>query len=130
MNSNMDALNLEQFTGPGSPLIAFGEKRDRSGIHPGGHGAWPIQAFDVPGRRARVSPSDELTAGQSVYDPSKVAKFADHRHASHGVPKLFEHADGERVIMDGHHRVVADRLQGKSTPVELVPHKDVKGYRG
>lgn len=126
MNSNLDVLSLSQFTGPGSHLIAFGEKRDPSGIHPGGAHLYPVQAFDVPGRPARIAPSDELTAGQAIYDPRKVEKFADHKHGSHGQPKLYEHEDGERVIMDGHHRIVADRLQGKSTPVELVSHKDVR----
>lgn len=125
----MDALNMEQFTGPGSPLVAFGEKRDRSGIHPGGSHLYPVQAFDTPGRKATVTPSAELTAGQAVYDPRKVQTFADHKHGSHGVPKLFEHEDGERIVMDGHHRLIADRLQGRSTPVELVTHEDIRARR-
>jgi hypothetical protein len=123
----MDALNLEQFArGPGSPLIAFGEKKDPSGIHRGGNHLYPLQAFDLPGARTEIGPSEELTAGQAVYDPRKVAKFADHTHASHSVPKLYQHEDGERVVMDGHHRLIADRLQGRSTPVDLVTHEDLK----
>lgn len=113
--SARDGLHPGQFH-----LIAFGEKGDRSGIERGGP-SYPDRVWTDRGEKVTFAPNAELVSGQATYEPRKVDKFIESPPRGED-PRVYEHSNGERVIVDGHHRFIADRLQGKPTEAHLIKY--------
>jgi hypothetical protein len=95
-------------TGPG--CTEYDEEHDKA--------SW--EAHDKrAGAPTRILPPDHPLSGMETHiDPETVARYG-RGEPRKGLPLVFRHR-GRDHILDGHHRLIADRVDGRPTEVRYV----------
>lgn len=79
------------------------------------------QRFEILSRTS-LSPTDMLYSTQAQVDERTIDAYSGADMSTSGVI-IFQDADGNYYVLDGHHRLVADRRAGESTPVTIYVDK-------
>ena len=77
------------------------------------------QAYQRQGSPRLLGPHAKLNGYESAIDIDTVNDYRRKSPKKNSLPNVFRHR-GEDHILDGHHRITADRIEGRSTPVSFV----------